>query len=143
MFTPEIITMLGGSLLGGLLKIWKARMDNRRHELDLLAAKVGVMDASSDAADKRGGTGGPLARRFMVIVVLFAVFLAPFILAAWFPEVPIFYAYTEANGSGFWFLRSTLEQLKFVRLDGFVLLPIHTQMASAIAGFYFGAGVAK
>jgi hypothetical protein len=141
-FTPEIITMLGGSLLGVLLKLWKARMENRRHELDLLAAKVGVMDASSDAADKRGGTGGPLARRAMVVVVLFTVFLAPFILAAWFPEVPIFYAYSEAKG-GFWFFGSSLDQLKFVRLDGFVLLPIHTQMASAIAGFYFGAGVAK
>lgn len=143
MFTPEVITLLGSSLVGGFLKLWKAGQENQRHLLDMALSRAAAEEASREAADKRGGSGGAMARRAMVIAVLFTVFLAPFILSAWFAEVPIFYAYTEAKGTGFWFLRSSLEQLKFVRLDGFVLLPIHTQMASAICGFYFGAGIVK
>jgi len=142
MFTPEIITLLGGSILGGLLKLFKAHQENQRHMVDMLAAKQQLADTSRDAAAARGGQGGAMARRAIVICVLFTVFLAPFILAAFIPEVPIFYAYSEEKG-GFWFFRASMEKLQFVRLDGFVLLPIHTQMAAAISGFYFGAGIVK
>jgi|GEM_PF-1850273 len=139
MFTPELINLLGGAIFGGLLKLWSKSMDNQRQIVEMAINKQEAKDASHDKASARGG---PMARRFIVIVVMFTVFLAPFVLAALFPQVPIFYAYAEA-GRGFWFLIPSVENLKFVRLDGFVLLPIHTQMASAIAGFYFGAGIVK
>lgn len=142
MFTPELITLLGGTLLGGILKIFKAKADFQSQLLNVALAKHSAADASADAAARRGGSGGPATRRLIVCVVLFTVFLAPFILSAWLPATPIFYAYSEAKG-GFWFFSSGLEKLQFVRLDGFVLLPVHTQMASAIAGFYFGAGIVK
>jgi hypothetical protein len=139
MFTPEIITLLGSSILGGALKLWSKSMENQRHLLDIAITKGNAADNSHD---KGAARGGPMARRFIVVVCMFTVFLAPFVLAAWFPSVPIFYAYSEA-GRGFWFLIPSIESMRFVRLDGFVLLPIHTQMASAIAGFYFGAGIVK
>lgn len=142
MFTAELITLLGGTILGGLLKILKARSDFQAQLLEGALRRQDSVDASRDRAATRSGSGGPITRRIIVCVVLFTVFLAPFILAGWMPETPIFYAYTEARG-GFWFLASGVERMQFVRLDGFVLLPIHTQMASAIAGFYFGAGIVK
>lgn len=144
--TTEIITLLGGTILGGLLKLLAAWQENQRHLVDLAARRQQIDQAATEAADasadKAAARGGPWTRRAIVIAVLFTVFLAPFILAAWFPSVPIFYAYPE-NTRGFWFFWDSMERLKFARIDGFVLLPIHTQLASAIAGFYFGAGVVK
>jgi len=38
---------------------------------------------------------------------------------------------------------TAMEKLKYIRMGGFVILPIHIQMAAAISGYYFGAGAAK
>lgn len=139
MFTPELIQFFGSAIFSAVLKLISKNMENHRQIVEMAIQKQTAKDGSHDRAALRGG---PVTRRIIVGVSLFTVFLAPFILAAWKPEVPIFYAYAEA-GRGFWFLIPSVEQLKFVRLDGFVLLPIHTQMASVIAGFYFGAGIVK
>jgi hypothetical protein len=49
----------------------------------------------------------------------------------------------EAPRMGRALLVSAADKLHVVRVDGFTLLPIHTQLAACIAGFYFGAGIAK
>ncbi|MCC5840709.1 MAG: hypothetical protein JJT96_11340 [Opitutales bacterium] len=56
--------------------------------------------------------GGPLTRRIIVVSVLFAVFIAPFILAAFFPETPVFYAYAEKT-RGFWFVFESIDRMRF------------------------------
>jgi hypothetical protein len=33
--------------------------------------------------------------------------------------------------------------MHFQEMSGSVILPVHTQMAAAISGFYFGAGLVK
>jgi hypothetical protein len=33
--------------------------------------------------------------------------------------------------------------MRFEQMAGYVILPVHTQMAAAISGFYFGGGLAK
>jgi hypothetical protein len=86
--------------------------------------------------------GGPMTRRLIVISVLFTVFIAPFILAAFFPHTPVFYAYAEKT-RGFWFIFESIDKMHFEQMAGYVILPVHTQMAAAISGFYFGGGLAK
>lgn len=144
--TAEVLNLLGGGLLGAGVKLVSVWMENQRAQVELLAKRqeleqraVEAADASADRA--AGRDGGAWTRRVIVGCVMFTVFLAPVIVATCFASVPVFYAYSE--GSGWWIFRSAWEQLKFVRLDGFVILPVHTQLASAIAGFYFGAGVVK
>lgn len=142
MFTPEIINLLAGTLLGGIFKLVAQSQANNQRLLENAIKAHQAADASADLAAKRGGPGGEWTRRLIVVAVLFTVFLAPFILAAFIPEAPIFYAWQESTG-GFWFLKAAADKLHVVRVDGFTLLPIHTQMAAAICGFYFGAGIAK
>lgn len=143
MFTPELINLLIGTVLGGIFKLIAQGQANHQRLFENAIKANKAADASADAAAARTkGTGGEWTRRMIVVAVLFTVFLAPFILAAWFPAAPIFYAWQESGG-GFWFFRSAVDQLHIVRVDGFTLLPIHTQLAACIAGFYFGAGIAK
>ncbi|MFO7725342.1 MAG: hypothetical protein R6V45_07315 [Oceanipulchritudo sp.] len=56
--------------------------------------------------------GGPLTRRIIVVAVLFAVFIAPFVLAAFFPQTPVFYAYAEKS-RGFLFIFEAKRQKLF------------------------------
>lgn len=143
MFTPEILNLLIGTLVGGIFKlIAQAQANHQRLFENALKAHAAADDSADRAAKRAGGSGGEWTRRLIVLAVLFTVFLAPFILAAWLPKTPIFYAWVESTG-GFWFFKSATDKLHVVRVDGFTLLPIHTQLAAIIAGFYFGAGIAK
>ena len=44
---------------------------------------------------------------------------------------------------GFLFLLDSIDKMRFEQMTGYVILPVHTQMAAAISGFYFGGGLAK
>lgn len=146
----EVITLAGSTILGGILKLASQWMENQRHMVAMLAEKQKIdqadteaADASADKAAARDGNGGAITRRIITCTVLFTVFIAPVIVAICFPSCPVFFAYNE-QATGFWSLfMSAVDKMKFVRIDGFVILPIHTQIASAIAGFYFGAGIVK
>ena len=72
----------------------------------------------------------------------FVVFIAPCVLAAFFPQTLVFYAYAEKT-RGFWFIFESLDKMRFEHMSCYVILPVHTQMAAAISGFYFGGGLAK
>lgn len=45
-----------------------------------------------------------------------------------------------AKPRGFWFIFESADQMRFERMQGYVILPVHTQMAAAASGFYFGGG---
>ncbi|HSH09541.1 MAG TPA: hypothetical protein VK995_04090 [Oceanipulchritudo sp.] len=36
-----------------------------------------------------------------------------------------------------------LDKMRFEQMSGYVILPVYTQTAAAISGFYFGGGMAK
>lgn len=139
MFGSDVLNMLLGTVISGVLGLMKARMEQRRQELDLMMQRQGLADSSADKAALRGG---PIVRRFIAIVVVGYLFLAPIVLKLLRPEVPVIYAYPEAGQAFMWFFRG-VEQLKFVEMDGFVVLPFQRDLAAMIAGFYFGAGIVK
>ena len=70
--------MLAGSASGFIFKLIGSLVEAQKSAIQGLIEKQGAADASHDAADKRGGTW---VRRMIVTVVLFAVVVAPFVLA--------------------------------------------------------------
>lgn len=141
MIPSEVLTFGASSLLGGVMKLWSKKMDHERQRFEQ-ALKQGRMEESSRI--RAASIGGPWVRRLIVSSVLFSVFVAPFLVATYYPQVPVFYAYTEEKGRWlFGLFGPAMEHLKYIRMDGLVILPIHTQMAAAISGYYFGAGAAK
>ncbi|MGC9451664.1 MAG: hypothetical protein ACP5I4_09470 [Oceanipulchritudo sp.] len=142
MIPTEIITFTVSTAIGALIKLKNKQMEVQKHQADLWARQAGmIMDDRQKVRDFMPA-GGPLTRRIIVVAVLFAVFIAPFILAAFFPQTPVFYAYAEKS-RGFWFIFESLDKMRFEQMTGYVILPVHTQMAAAISGFYFGGGLAK
>ena len=142
MIPTEIITFAVSTAIGAWIKLKSKQMEVQRHQADLWAQKAGVTIDDRQKARDFMPAGGPMTRRIIVVAVLFAVFIAPFILAAFFPETPVFYAYAEKS-RGFWFIFESIDRMRFERMTGYVILPVHTQMAAAISGFYFGGGLAK
>jgi len=142
MIPTEILTFAVSTALGAYIKLKSKQLEFRQKETELWARRAGVIVDDRVKARDFIPPGGPFIRRIIVCAVLFAVFIAPFILAAFYPETPVFYAYSEKS-RGFLFLFEGIEKMRFEPMNGYVILPIHTQLASAISGFYFGGGIAK
>lgn len=142
MIPMELLTAGGGALVGGALKLWARKMEADQQKFELMAGRERIHQSGIEAARKWVPKGGEATRRLIVMAVMFAVFVAPTALAWLHPQTPVFYGYSEST-RGFLFFWESIDKMKFYEMRGLVILPIHTHMAAAIAGFYFGAGVAK
>lgn len=141
MIPTEVLTFAASNLIGGVLTIWSKSVQHKKELLEMKLNEAGFIERTKKEAWIRGG---PVTRRIIVLSVMFAVFIAPFLIKLVMPELPIYYAYTEEKGRWiFGLIGPSMEHLKYIEMKGFVILPVHTQMASAIGGYYFGVAAVK
>jgi hypothetical protein len=133
--TPELLAMLGGGVSGFVFKLIGTMVSSQQANVENLIKKSEAHTASADAADKRGGAGGAWVRRFIVIVVLFGVVIAPFILAHSGDGVTVASEYSKWFG----FMKGTTYQT----LHGYVILPEIRTSIITIVSFYFGSSTVK
>ena len=142
MFGPDILLLLITTTGGALLKLWAKKLDGDRQRTELMLANLKVVERSRTAARKYQGPYAAIARFVMVLALVFSVFIAPFLLVVFKPEVPVIYAYLEQT-QGFLFFFESFDKLRQMEMHGYVILPIHRQMAAAIFGFYFGGELVR
>jgi len=126
--TTELLAMLGGGASGFIFKLIGTLVANQAAVTDGLIKRQKAHTESADAADKRGGAGGAWVRRFIVIVVLFGVVVAPFLLAHSGDGVTVASEYSEWWGQ---------------TLHGYVILPEIRTSIITIVSFYFGSSTVK
>lgn len=144
MLPTEILTFAISSLLSAWLRMRSRKNELEHQKFNSLLNRPVETRATELSVQKTPAVGGLWVRRLMVSTVLFTVFLAPFFVATLWPDVPVYYAYTEMRGR--WLggiFGPPIESLRYVEIRGFVILPVHTQMASAICGYYFGVSAVK
>ncbi len=130
--TPELLAMFGGGLSGFVFKLIGTMVSNQQSTVDAVIRKQASADESHDKASKRGGEW---IRRLIVCVVLFAVVVAPFLLAHSPEGITI-------GGEKTW-LWGFLKNTNYQTLQGYVILPEIRQTVLAIVGFYFGSSQIK
>lgn len=133
--TTELIAMLGGGASGFIFKLIGTMVSNQQALTEGLIKKQKASDDSADRADKRGGPGGAWVRRFIVIVVLFGVVVAPFLLAHSNHGVTVASEYSK------WF--GLIKGVSYETLYGYVILPEIRTSIITIVSFYFGSSTVK
>ena len=133
--TTELIAMLGGGASGFIFKLIGTMVSNQQALTEGLIKKQKASDDSADRADKRGGPGGAWVRRFIVIVVLFGVVVAPFLLAHSGDGVTVASEYSK------WF--GLIKGVSYETLYGYVILPEIRTSIITIVSFYFGSSTVK
>jgi len=123
--------MLGGGVSGFLMKLIASQAEAQQRQVDMMIRKQEVADASAEKAAARGGV---LVRRVIAFTILFAMIVAPFIVA--FFDIPVT-VIDEARGGLLGFLGFAKPLVTEMR--GFVLLPEVRQGMLALLGFYFGS----
>jgi hypothetical protein len=125
----EIITMLGGSLIGFAFRFMAAQQEALDGALQRSMASQDSADASAAQAAQRGGTW---VRRGLALSVVFALIIAPFVLALL--GLPTF---VEVPAAGWDFLG--LFTGGWEKVEGYLVLPEVRQAMLAVIGFYLGS----
>ena len=142
----ELITMLGSTVLGGVMSIWGQSVKAKLAQQKMLIERANFKAQQVDLARDAGKTDKHFAwtRRLIALSSVFAIIVLPKLVAVFYPEVNVIVGYTEVQGRFLDFIfGSGPEVVKWKYAHGFVITPLDTHIVSAIVGLYFGAGFTK
>lgn len=142
----ELITMLGSTVLGGVMSVWGQSLKAKQEQQKMLMERAGANASFAKEARDAGKNDKHFAwtRRLIALSAVFAIIVLPKLVAVFYPEVSVYVGYTEVQTG---FLKSLFgggdEIVKWKVAQGFVITPLDTHIVSAIVGLYFGAGFTK
>ena len=142
----ELITMLGSTVLGGVMSIWGQSIKARQAEQKMLMERANANAGFVQQAREAGKNDKHFAwtRRLIALSAVFAIIVLPKLVAVFYPEVGVYVGYTEIQTGFFDFIFGPGEEVvKWKYAQGFVITPLDTHIVSAIVGLYFGAGFTK
>ena len=139
----EMITMLGSTVLGGVMSIWSQSIKAKQAEQKMLLARAEVQTAAFKEAREYENVGFQWTRRIIALTAIFAIIVLPKILPLVSPDAHVIVGYTEFK-PGFLFFEGK-EIMKWVPMahKGIVITPLDTNLVSAIIGLYFGGSLVK
>ena len=120
----------------------KASEDRKDRHIEHLAS-IQRLEVGEKSRTRAGSVVGPWIRRFLVVSMVFAVIIAPFVIAVFTDKSTVF-QYTESPRGFFAGLFGRVsEHYHFEPLKGYVLSSETRQALMAVIAFYFGQGAAK
>ena len=139
----EMITMLGSTVLGGLMSIWSQSIKAKQAEQKMLIQRAEVQTAAFKEAREYENVGFQWTRRIIALTAIFAIVVLPKILPLIDPQAQVIVGYTEWN-PGFLFFEGK-DVIKWVPMAhrGIVITPLDTNLVAAIVGLYFGGSLVK
>jgi hypothetical protein len=142
MFSPELISMVGGGVTGFLFRYMAQKSQDQKEMFNQLIQANLQTTANQDKAVQRVSIdAGKTVRQIIVLTVLFGAFAAPFILP--FFGVPTFIEVDVKNPEGLFGLIPETGRKAFVELNGFFWTSENRQVLLSIVGFYFGSAAAN
>lgn len=139
MFTPELMSLVGGGLVGFIFRFIAQKAQDQKEMFERMMAANKQTNENQNAAVQRVPLDiGKGVRQVIVLAVLFATLLAPFILP--FFGVPTFVEVdaTQTNLLG----PDTLKKY-FVEVNGYLFTSENRSILLSIVGFYFGSAAAS
>jgi len=139
----EMITMLGSTVLGGVMSIWSQSIKAKQAEQKMLLARADVQQKGFKEAREYDNVGFQWTRRIIALTAVFAIVLLPKLMPILSPDITVIVGYLEFKPA-FFFLPEK-EIMKWVTLssNSLVITPLDTNLVSAIIGLYFGGSLVK
>ena len=142
MFSPELISMVGGGATGFLFRYMAQKSQEQKEMFErLIQANKQTTENQNQAAQRVPLDAGRVVRQIIVLVVLFGAFAAPFILP--FFGVPTFVEVDVKNSEALFGLIPASAKKAFVEINGFFWTSENREVLLSIVGFYFGSAAAN
>lgn len=129
MFPLEIVTMLGGAIVGGVLKI----MDKKGEREDKMLAAMTTHDQQLMSASVPESV--QWTRRLIALTIVVSVMVLPKL--AYMMGFDVAYG-TQSSTSFLWGLFGTGPGTVFDGTNGLPITPADTHSLAAVVGLYFG-----
>jgi hypothetical protein len=139
MIPMEMISLLGGTLVGGIMKLWGMKQQAQADQQKMLMQKAGMILDDRAATRSWNNEGIQFTRRIIALSVVFSVIVLPKFMHAFF-GVPILYGAEEID-KGFLFFTSDTSKTVWHELKGIPITPIDIHSTMAIIGLYFGGSL--
>ena len=91
----EMITMLGSTVLGGIMSIWSQNIKAKQAEQKMLLQRAEVQTAAFKEAREYENVGFQWTRRIIALTAVFAIVVLPKILPLVSPDAHVIVGYTE------------------------------------------------
>lgn len=141
MFAPELISLVGGAATGFFFRYLAQKSQDQKEMFQrLMDANQRTTENQDKAAQRVPIDLGKGIRQVIVLSVLFATLLAPFILP--FFGLPTFVEVDAKQPEGFFGLVPETTRKYFVEVNGFLFASETRQILVSIVGFYFGSAAA-
>ena len=137
----EMITMLGSTVLGGVMSIWSQSIKAKQAEQKMLLQRAEVQQKGFKEAREYENVGFQWTRRIIALTAVFFIIGWPKIVPVFF-DTSVFLTWTEFT-RGFLFLIEQKEVVLDKEYFGVVITPLDTHLMSAIIGLYFGGSLVK
>jgi hypothetical protein len=142
MISPELISLVGGAATGFLFRYMAQKSQDQKEIFErLIAANKQTTENQDKAAQRVPLDVGKGIRQLIVLAVLFATLLAPFILP--FFGLPTFVEVDATTPEGLFGLFPETTRKYFVEVNGFLFASETRQILVSIVGFYFGSAAAS
>jgi hypothetical protein len=142
MISPELISLVGGAATGFLFRYMAQKSQDQKEIFErLIAANKQTTENQDKAAQRVPLDVGKGIRQIIVLAVLFATLLAPFILP--FFGLPTFVEVDATTPEGLFGLIPESSRKYFVEINGFLFASETRQILVSIVGFYFGSAAAS
>jgi len=141
MIPLEIVTLLGSTVLGGVMKLFSKKMENEKQKHDnMMSALVATQGERQEIREVKNDRF-TWTRRFIAVTVVLSVFVLPKL--APFLDLGVVYGWTEYS-PGFMFFTDGKDELLWhqVQASNIVITPLDTHAAMSIIGLYFGGSIA-
>ena len=137
----EMLTMLGYSLLGGMMTIWGQKAKESANQQKMLIARGKFQMDEINKAREFDNKGFQWTRRIIALTAVFFIIAFPKLVPV-FTDVNVVLTWTEFE-PGFWFLIDKKEVVMDKVFNGVIITPLDTHLMSAIIGLYFGGSLVK
>jgi hypothetical protein len=140
-FPFELVTMLGSTMLSGVISMVSQNMKAKQDQYKMLLARGAFQVEAFKAAREYDNAGFQWTRRIIAILAVLSIIVLPKIAVIFFPELTVTVGYTEFK-PGFLFIPEK-EAMKWVAFNGLIITPLDTNLVAAIIGMYFGGSLVK
>ena len=137
----ELVTMLGSSLLGGIMSIWGQSIKAKEANNKVMMAAMTKQAAIIDKARRYENPHFQWTRRIIALAAIGSVIVWPKVVAVYYPDVLVTVGWTQFN-PGFLFFEGK-ESVRWQEMSGLIITPLDTHLVSAIVGLYFGGSLVK
>ena len=137
----EMITMLGSTILGGVMSIWSQSIKAKQAEQKMLLARAEKQAKLFKEAREYENPGFQWTRRIIALTAVFFIIGWPKLVPVFF-DTSVYLTWTEFT-RGFLFLIEQKEITMDKEYFGVVITPLDTHLMSAIIGLYFGGSLVK